>query len=230
MTTGAFYFGSRTANKHPPHEDFGKHYQTSNLIIQASITEYLLEVLKEFDSADEAWSSEQDLIESNWGDPLLMNKHFQRRRSVFSMKGFKRPDVAILNQSKRKPKEERKYICLYCAVEFIALEFIHHPLRARSFCSRRCAACCNKNGTKTCTKGRPNILLQGKPSWNKGLPNPIAAQNGQNGAEKQRLTTTGRKLYMLNGKATWSYFDQSMESWYVKEKGIRHYIESPSAH
>ncbi len=42
--------------------------------------------------------------------------------------------------------------------------------------------------------------------WNKGIPNPMAADNGKKGAKKLSELATGRKRkYLPNGTWTWEY-------------------------
>jgi hypothetical protein len=51
-----------------------------------------------------------------------------------------------------------------------------------------------------------SIRNKGKTAWNKGLPNPISAKNGKNGAAKLSKSVTGRKrLYRSDGTWTWTY-------------------------
>lgn len=47
---------------------------------------------------------------------------------------------------------------------------------------------------------------KGKPAWNKGLPNPNAAENGRKSREKQSITVTGRTLATAaDGTRYWVY-------------------------
>jgi asparagine synthase (glutamine-hydrolysing) len=41
---------------------------------------------------------------------------------------------------KSKPKETRQYTCLECSKIFNKLEFCHHPLKGKPFCTQSCAA------------------------------------------------------------------------------------------
>jgi len=50
---------------------------------------------------------------------------------------------------------------------------------------------------------------KGKQAWNKGLPNPTAADNGRKSREKQSKTVTGRTLATASdGKRYWVYPDK----------------------
>ena len=62
--------------------------------------------------------------------------------------------------------------------------------RRQVFCSKECSY---KNKKE-------------RPAWNKGIPNPKAAENGKKSALKQSQTVTGRKKINLdNGKWMWEY-------------------------
>lgn len=48
--------------------------------------------------------------------------------------------------------------------------------------------------------------LKGRKAWNRGVHNPLAAQNGRKGAATLSKTATGRKKsYLPDGSWTWVY-------------------------
>lgn len=66
-----------------------------------------------------------------------------------------------------------------------------------------------------------------KMAWNKGLHNPLAAENGKKGINKLKVISTGRRRYILaDGSWTYKYYDNNIQKWYVLQCGkIRKYIE-----
>lgn len=72
-TTKEFYVGYRYANKIPSHLDIIK-YKTSSKNVRPIFDQFNWQILAEFFDADSAYSFEQELIQSFWGDPLLINK------------------------------------------------------------------------------------------------------------------------------------------------------------
>lgn len=81
------------------------------------------------------------------------------------------------------------YNCAYCDKQF---DFKN----ARVYCSIKCF-----REDKKKIKKEPKKII----AWNKGLPNPLAAENGKKSASKQAATVTGRKMAIINGKRTWIY-------------------------
>lgn len=65
----------------------------------------------------------------------------------------------------------------------------------------------NKNKPMTDThKKNLSISNSGREAWNKGMPNPTAAENGKKSAKKLSQTVTGRKRkYNADGSWTWTY-------------------------
>ena len=121
-----------------------------------------------------------------------------------------------LNQQKRKPVEQRNYICTQCSVSFLKEEFAHHPLKEKPFCCQSCAI--RNTAKKNRGKKRDNshlLLHRPKPkvksrtkrvAWNKGLHNPLSSANGKRGAVRLSVVATGRKrLYNPDGSWTWEY-------------------------
>jgi hypothetical protein len=88
--TNQFYFGYRKANKLLPSEDFLKHYFSSskhirNLIEEQGIDSIQGEIIFESDDYKESYWKEQRLIEEYFGDPLLLNQHYQKTDKGFKM-------------------------------------------------------------------------------------------------------------------------------------------------
>jgi len=204
-TTGKFYIGMRSANTVVAEQDLGICYFTSSKHVKNNFSEYDSEILAYFVDQISAFEFENNLIKEYWGNPLLLNRHYQKSMSKFSMSGSKRGDLAEYNRkAKTKPKEERTYTCVICNGIFIRLEFCHHPIKEEFVCGHKC------NGIRSGKKslGKPNLKLReslkGRTAWNKGLPNPTAAKNGKKSAAKQSATVTGRKRkYLPDG--TWTY-------------------------
>lgn len=75
------YFGYRYGNvklKITPENDLGKKYFTSSgYIDKNNFHEYNHEILFKFESPDEAYDCETKLINENWYNPLLLNRHRQ---------------------------------------------------------------------------------------------------------------------------------------------------------
>lgn len=124
------------------------------------------------------------------------NRQYERARIEHSM--------LLSAQNKRtktKPKESRQYICSFCSSVFSRIEFYHHPVKENALCSQACAA--KRNGKKFISNVSRN---KGVTAWNKGLPNPLAADNARKGASKLAFTVTGRKKKVLpDGSWTWEY-------------------------
>lgn len=106
-------------------------------------------------------------------------------------------------RTKTKPKESRQYSCTECSSIFSKLEFCHHPLKEKPFCSQSCAA---RNTSKNNIGKKLNIKNPRVSSWNKGIPNPLAASNARKGAGKLSEKAKGRKRhYNSDGTWTWNY-------------------------
>lgn len=162
----------RSANKVTAHSDIGILYFSSSNEVKKNFQDYNIEILKEFGDSDSAFDYENELIRENFKNELLINKHYQRKRTTFSMEGFKRNDVSELNKKRlTKPKETRIYFCKICSSNFERLEFVHHPVKERALCSQKCAA---KNAVFVCAekykdKERKIKSIFPKIPWNKGL-------------------------------------------------------------
>jgi hypothetical protein len=169
--TGKFYIGMRSANKVVAEEDLGVYYFTSSKHVKNNFNEFDREILAYFKDQISAFEFENLLIKEHWNDPLLLNKHYQKSMSKFSMSGSKRNDLSEYNRlTKKKPKEERTYKCVICGGIFTRLEFCHHPIKKEFVCGHKC------NGTRNgkTRLGIPNPKIsksrKGKSSWNKGKP------------------------------------------------------------
>lgn len=168
--TGKFYIGMRSANKVCAEQDLGIHYFTSSKHVKNNFSEYDIEIKAYFVDQLAAFEFENELIKECWEDPLLLNRHYQKSMSKFSMTGAKRIDLAEYNKkAKSKPKEERIYKCVICNQIFTKLEFCHHPIKEEFVCGHKC------NGVRSGRKGlgKPNPKIsesrKGKSSWNKGI-------------------------------------------------------------
>lgn len=167
---GKFYIGMRSVNKVVAEQDLGVYYFTSSKHVKNNFIDYDIEIKAYFIDQISAFTFENDLIKENWGDPLLLNRHYQKSMSKFSMAGSKRADLAEYNRKvKSKPKEERTYNCVICNGIFTRLEFCHHPIKEEFVCGHKCNGI--RNGKKH--RGKPNPKIsesrKGKSSWNKGL-------------------------------------------------------------
>ena len=124
------------------------------------------------------------------------NRHYEKARIEHS-----KLLSAQNKRTKTKPKEARQYTCIQCSNLFPKIEFCHHPIREKAWCSQSCAAKFNgSNYTSSVSRNK------GATPWNKGLPNPTAAENGRKGASKLSAKVKGRtRLYKQDGSWTWQY-------------------------
>lgn len=88
-----------------------------------------------------------------------------------------------------------KYVCAYCDNKF-------ESKLQRKFCSPKCSS---HWGLENGNIEKMKKALKGRKAWNKGLPNPQAAENGKKSAAKQAATVTGRRIIIVDGKRKWSY-------------------------
>jgi hypothetical protein len=210
--TGHFYIGFRCSNKVCCTEDLGVVYFSSSKYVKSNFSRFEVEIIAEFFDKDSAYAFEQSLIKSHFSNPLILNKHWQST-TVYTMLGFKRPDVSHRNSlTKRKQKVQREYLCTWCRAPCLKLEFEHHQPRTKCFCN---ATCRNRFSAqhRPSTKGVKKPHLWGRPTWNKGKPNHKSADNGKRGAATQSRTVTGRKRkYVEDGKWTWEYPEKLVDS------------------
>lgn len=137
--TGKFYIGMRSANKVVAEQDLGTYYFTSSKHIKNNFAEYDIKIVAYFIDQISAFEFENDLIKEHWGNPLLLNRHYQKSMSKFSMTGAKRSDLAEYNRiTKSKPKEIRKYKCSHCNTDIIKTEFCHHLPKEYYYCNAAC--------------------------------------------------------------------------------------------
>jgi len=128
------------------------------------------------------------------------NRHYERSRIEHSKM------VSETNRrTKTKPKEIRHYKCSNCNSDLEYTEFCHHTPKEHYYCDARC-----RNTYISQFRDKPigNIKTKadGRTSWNKGLPNPTAADNARKGAAKLSAKVIGRKrLYREDGSWTWQY-------------------------
>jgi hypothetical protein len=202
--TGKFYIGMRSVNKAIAEQDLGVHYFTSSKHVKNNFSEYDSEIVAYFVDQISAFEFENELIKEYWGNPLLLNRHYQKSMSKFSMAGAKREDLAEYNRNaKSKPKEIRHYKCTNCGKDLSREEFVHHEPKNHYYCDAKCRNAYNFQFREK-PKGNTKTKQDGRSSWNKGLSNPQAAINGRKGANKLSKTATGRKRkYLPDG--TWTY-------------------------
>lgn len=105
--TGQYYFGYRKANKLPPNEDFLKHYYSSCKKIKDTVKEKGIDSIHGeilFESLDpvETYWKEQSLIEEHYGDPLLINQHYQKSNKGFKMFGPTQESIAKMVSTRKK--------------------------------------------------------------------------------------------------------------------------------
>ena len=204
--SGKFYIGMRSANKVVAEQDLGIHYFTSSKKVKNNFIDYDIEIKAYFIDQISAFEFENELIKEHWGDPLLLNRHYQKSMSKFSMAGAKRTDLAEYNKKvKSKPKEKRNYNCSNCCADLVYEEFCHHSPKEHYYCNPKCR---NTYISKFRDKpiGNKKTKADGRIAWNKGLSNPTAAENGRKSARKLSATVTGRKrLYRKDGTWTWQY-------------------------
>lgn len=207
-TTGHFYIGMRSANKCVAELDLGVKYFTSNKIVKNDFSMYDRFILAYFKNAEYAFIFENELIRENFKDPLILNKHFQKTFSNFSMAGFKRTDLSALNvKHKTLPREIRAYVCQQCNSTFEKNELVKSELRKTPVCSYKCSNIINAKNRKS-SKGISKFCAAA--GWNKGKPNPQAAINAKNSAGKISKTCTGRKMAIReDGTRYWINPDKS---------------------
>ena len=93
---------------------------------------------------------------------------------------------------KRRIKRQPS-ICPICNVQFLGQI-------GQKTCSRSCS------GKRLWQEGKISPQCGTRKAWNKGLPNPLAAENGIKGAQKLREKIKGRKLIKSgDGKKHWVY-------------------------
>ena len=202
--TGKFYIGMRSANKVYAEQDLGTHYFTSSKHVKNNFSEYDIEIKGYFIDQLAAFEFENELIKEHWGNPLLLNRHYQKCMSKFSMTGAKRSDLAEYNRkTKSKPKEKRTYKCINCEKDLVSYEFCHHAPKKNYYCN---ATCKNQYIAKHRPSQAGRKINRVSPAWNKGLQNPQASLNGKKGAMKLSAKVKGRKrLYKEDGTWTWEY-------------------------
>lgn len=102
--TGHFYIGVRYANKVSPEKDLGVKYFTSSLTVkQRGFDNFASEIIAVFDNKMQAVEHEARLIDENWNDPLLLNKH---NKGVKFRNDTPRPEwlkehLSIINKGKK---------------------------------------------------------------------------------------------------------------------------------
>lgn len=108
-----------------------------------------------------------------------------------------KPKPRKIKRKARKDKIIRPPLaCGFCSKNFVP------KVKNQFLCSRSCSALYgNDNGEHA----RRMKTKRGKPTWNAGLNNPTAADNGRKGADKNREQALGRKReYRPDGSWVWS--------------------------
>lgn len=207
-----FYIGMRSANKVVAEQDLGIHYFTSSKYVKNNFSDFDIEIKAYFIDQISAFEFENELIKENWGNPLLLNRHYQKSMSKFSMAGAKRSDLAEYNKkTKSKPKEERIYTCIICKDIFTRLEFCHHLPKLEFVCGHKC------NGIRAGRKRTgPNYKLQEtrknnpRTPWNKGkIGTGFGKINPMHDPEKVKKNIESRKR---NGSKTGFAVNNPMSS------------------
>ena len=204
--TKEFYIGMRAVNTVVAEEDLGIEYFSSSKNVKDNFSDFDTFIVAYFKDQISAFEFENDLIKEHWGNRLLLNKHYQKSMSSFSMAGTKRPDLAAINRAtKSKPKETRQYVCALCKTVFSKLEFAHHQLRINPMCSYKCSNTVSAR-TRKSQKGISKTCAAA--GWNKGKTNSVSAANAKKGASKLSAMAKGRKRkYNEDGTWTWFYPD-----------------------
>lgn len=128
------------------------------------------------------------------------NRQYERARIEHSRL------LSIQNKrTKSRPKEKRHYKCANCMSGLIYEEFCHHNPKPHYYCNPRC-----RNIFVAQHRNKPvgnrKTKADRRTSWNKGLKNPNAAENGRKGSAKLSAKAKGRKrLYKDDGTRTWQY-------------------------
>lgn len=103
---------------------------------------------------------------------------------------------------KSKPKEIRTYNCTNCNNVLHKEEFCHEQPKEHYYCNAKCR---NQYIATIRPSQKGKSINRKSPAWNKGVPNPNAAENARKGAKRLSEFTKGRKKVIRNGKVTWSY-------------------------
>lgn len=94
--TGEFYIGSRSANRTPASFDLWCEYFTSSKLVLERIKSegtdsFTAQVIEEFETPEEAFVAEQQLISEHISNPLCLNKTYQLNgKQAFLTTGTKR--------------------------------------------------------------------------------------------------------------------------------------------
>jgi hypothetical protein len=92
--TDEYYIGYRKNNKHSAEDDLGVYYfSSSKYINKNNFDQYQIFIIEKFDDYLEAYTFEQELIFSNWKDPLLLNEScFYGKKRFLNLPGYKLSD------------------------------------------------------------------------------------------------------------------------------------------
>lgn len=106
-TTGEYYFGVRWGNKKPAREDLGIDYFSSSSITKPRFAQYTSEILAEFNDKEDAIDYEQVLIETAWGDPLLLNRAIQVSKTFRCTGHTEETRLKMSNSKKGRPPNNK---------------------------------------------------------------------------------------------------------------------------
>lgn len=115
LKTGQYYIGYRYANirlQRIPKDDLLINYFTSSKHVKKMIKEHGVkniqsEIIAESDNLEMIYWLEQEIIESNWKDPLLLNRKYVQRRGKISIFKHSRAGHKLTKETKLKMIESR---------------------------------------------------------------------------------------------------------------------------
>jgi hypothetical protein len=133
-------------------------------------------------------------------DGYISSSNWLTHEIKFRPNDFKRRILKVLNVKDLKLEEYR------------LIKMIKDHEFGKKYYNLKCGV---PKGNVPVNKGIPMSLEQrqklsdakkGKTAWNKGKPNPNAAQNARKGASKLSAKVTGRKMITRpDGSRTWNY-------------------------
>ena len=85
--TQEFYIGSRWANKVSAKEDLGFEYYTSSKVVKPVFDQFHWEIIAEFETTEEAYDYEQQLIFESWNIEGLINESCFHGKERFRITG-----------------------------------------------------------------------------------------------------------------------------------------------
>lgn len=202
--------------------DYQKHYQL--LISKANHTSGYLEehhiIPKCLGGTDDASNLKKLTAREHYVAHLLLAKihggtlwhavNLMGRLKKYSNREYERARIehskllaAQNKRTKTKPKELRNYTCTNCRDDLVYEEFCHRAPKEHYYCDAKCR---NNHVAKTRPSQVGKKYNRVAPAWNKGINNPLSADNARKGAAKLASKVTGRtRLYREDGSWTWQY-------------------------